>query len=137
VKPKLRRQWQRGKQKILRRLAPLIGGTEPRQHGMPEFHGPQPTYELAERTAAVGCGGLGFMLRIQKAEGHRPLPYTALGWKVPDIAAELAALRARGVTFERFPGLAQDAQGIWSAPSGARIAWFKDPDGNVLSLAQF
>jgi hypothetical protein len=64
VKPKLRRQLQRGKQKILQRLAPLIGGTEPRQHGTPEFHGPQPTYELAERTAAVGCGGLGVIHRL-------------------------------------------------------------------------
>jgi catechol 2,3-dioxygenase-like lactoylglutathione lyase family enzyme len=92
---------------------------------------------VADEPFALVFDAHGVMLRIQKAEGHRPLPYTALGWKVPDIAAELAALRARGVTFERFPGLPQDAQGIWSAPSGARIAWFKDPDGNVLSLAQF
>jgi len=69
VKPKLRRQWQRGKQKILRRLAPLIGGTEPRQHGTPEFHGPQPTYELAERVAAVGCGGLGAIHRMVRRIG--------------------------------------------------------------------
>ncbi len=69
MKPKLRRQLQRGKQKILRRLAPLIGGTEPRQHGQPEFHGPQPTYELAERTAALGCGGLGAIHRMVRRIG--------------------------------------------------------------------
>jgi hypothetical protein len=69
VKPKLRRQLQRGKQKILQRLAPLIGGTEPRQHGTPEFHGPQPTYEVAERTAAVGCGGLGVIHRLVRQIG--------------------------------------------------------------------
>jgi hypothetical protein len=53
----------------LRRLAPLIAGTEPRQHGTPEFHGPQPTYELAERTAAVGCGGLGAIHRMVRRIG--------------------------------------------------------------------
>jgi catechol 2,3-dioxygenase-like lactoylglutathione lyase family enzyme len=77
------------------------------------------------------------MLRIQKAEGHQPLPYTALGWRVTDIAAKVAELSGRGVSFERFPGMDQDAQGIWAAPSGARVAWFKDPDNNVLSLTQF
>lgn len=69
MKPKLRRQLQRGKQKILRRLAPLIGGTEPRQRGLPEFHGPQPTYELAERATAVGCGGLGAIHRMVRRIG--------------------------------------------------------------------
>jgi hypothetical protein len=59
VKPKLRRQWERGKQKILERLAPLMGGTDPKQPGRPEFNGPRPTYELASRTRAIGCGGLG------------------------------------------------------------------------------
>lgn len=76
------------------------------------------------------------VLRIQKVEDHRPLPYTALGWTVTNIAAKVAALTERGVSFERFPGMLQDAQGIWAAPSGARVAWFKDPDGNVLSLSE-
>jgi catechol 2,3-dioxygenase-like lactoylglutathione lyase family enzyme len=75
-------------------------------------------------------------LRIQKTEDHRALPYTALGWKVTSIAAEVTALSERGLTFERFPGMDQDAQGIWTAPSGARVAWFKDPDGNLLSLSE-
>jgi Transposase DDE domain group 1 len=59
VKPKLRRQWERGKRKIVERLAPLMGGTEPTQPGRPEFSGPRPTYELASRTRAIGCGGVG------------------------------------------------------------------------------
>ena len=75
-------------------------------------------------------------LRIQKVEQHAPLPYTALGWQVRDIATEVAELGARGAEFERFPGLEQDQTGIWNSPSGARVAWFKDPDGNVLSLTQ-
>lgn len=75
-------------------------------------------------------------LRIQKVEAHQPLPFTALGWKVTDIAANVNALRERGVRCERFPGLDQDDLGIWASPSGARVAWFKDPDGNLLSLTQ-
>lgn len=75
-------------------------------------------------------------LRIQKVEAHDPLPYTTLGWKVPDITAVVSALHAKGVVCERFPGMAQDELGVWASPSGARVAWFKDPDGNVLSLTQ-
>ncbi len=75
-------------------------------------------------------------LRIQKVETHQPLPYTALGWKVRDIATEVAALSAKGARFERFAGMEQDHSGVWRSPSGARVAWFKDPDGNVLSLTQ-
>ena len=75
-------------------------------------------------------------LRIQKVEKHEPLPYTTLGWKVADIAAKVAALRAKGVACERFGGMAQDELGVWASPSGARVAWLKDPDGNVLSLTQ-
>lgn len=75
-------------------------------------------------------------LRIQKTQQHEPLPYTALGWKVGDISVIVKALAARQVPLERFPGLEQDARGMWTAPSGAKIAWFKDPDGNVLSLTE-
>jgi catechol 2,3-dioxygenase-like lactoylglutathione lyase family enzyme len=76
-------------------------------------------------------------LRVQKTETHEPLPYTAFGWKVQSVAQTVNALASAGVTCERFPGLDQDAMGVWTSPSGAKIAWFKDPDGNVLSLTQF
>jgi catechol 2,3-dioxygenase-like lactoylglutathione lyase family enzyme len=79
----------------------------------------------------------GTMLRIQKVERLEPHPFTALGWQVGDIAARIEELERGGVTFERFAGLDQDAAGVWTSPSGARIAWFKDPDGNVLSLTEF
>jgi hypothetical protein len=58
VEPKLRRQWERGKRKILERLAPMIGGAEPREPGRPAFSGPRPTYEIATRCRAVACGGI-------------------------------------------------------------------------------
>jgi hypothetical protein len=56
---------------------------------------------------------------------------------VEDIEAKVKALAARGVVFQRFEGMPQDENGIWTSPSGARVAWFKDPDGNNLSLTQF
>jgi len=79
----------------------------------------------------------GLTIRVQKVESFQPQPFTALGWVVDDIDAVVAELMQREVACERFPGMDQDAQGVWASPSGARIAWFKDPDGNVLSLTEF
>lgn len=78
----------------------------------------------------------GVMLRVAIVEKLSPAPYTVLGWQVANIGAAVKALETAGVKFERFPGMQQDELGIWSSPSGARIAWFKDPDGNTLSLSQ-
>lgn len=80
----------------------------------------------------------GTMLRVSSVP--KPLsaqPFAILGWKATDIAARVRALRAKGVYFERYPQIQQDELAIWTAPSGAKIAWFKDPDGNVLSLTEF
>ncbi|MDX6720508.1 MAG: hypothetical protein QOJ63_2762 [Solirubrobacteraceae bacterium] len=79
----------------------------------------------------------GTTLRVAAVEQPTIAPYTVLGWNVSDIAATIRDLTARGVDFERFDGVEQDELGIWSAPGGAMVAWFKDPDGNVLSLTQF
>jgi catechol 2,3-dioxygenase-like lactoylglutathione lyase family enzyme len=79
----------------------------------------------------------GVMLRVQKVHELVPAKHTALGWEVPDIAARISELTKHGVRFEHFPGLPQDESGVWSSPSGAKVAWFKDPDGNILSLTQF
>jgi catechol 2,3-dioxygenase-like lactoylglutathione lyase family enzyme len=77
------------------------------------------------------------MLRIQKVERVQTPPYTALGWDVRDIRATVRQLRAAGVIFQRYEGLGQDGSDIWRSPSGALVAWFQDPDGNILSLTQF
>ena len=79
----------------------------------------------------------GTMLRVQKVHELVPAKHTVLGWDVPDIGAKIKELTKRGVRFERFDGLPQDALGVWRTPSGAKVAWFKDPDGNTLSLTQF
>jgi catechol 2,3-dioxygenase-like lactoylglutathione lyase family enzyme len=78
----------------------------------------------------------GTMLRITKAKTFTPLPSTVLGWEVSEIAGEAERLTDAGVVFEKYGFPGQDAQGIWTAPDGSRVAWFKDPDGNVLSLSQ-
>jgi len=77
------------------------------------------------------------MLRIQKVEQVLAAPYTALGWAVADIRRTIRDLSAAGVVFQRYEGLNQDENGIWQAPSGTLVAWFRDPDGYVLSLTQF
>ena len=63
-------------------------------------------------------------------------PFTVLGWEVADIAAAVGRLINAGVVFERYPWMPRDELGVWSAPSGARVAWLKDPDGNLLSVSQ-
>jgi catechol 2,3-dioxygenase-like lactoylglutathione lyase family enzyme len=79
----------------------------------------------------------GTMLRMFKVQQLQPAPHTVLGWRVADIAAKVTELKDRGVTFERFEGMSQDTLGVWTSPTGAKVAWFKDPDGNGLSLTQF
>ncbi len=79
----------------------------------------------------------GTMLRIQKVEEVTPPKYTVFGWKVDDIQKEVRNLAKRGVTVSRYEGMEQDNLGIWTSPSGAKITWFQDPDGNVLSLTEF
>jgi hypothetical protein len=78
----------------------------------------------------------GTMLRIARVEELNPANYTRLGWEVDDIARAVKELQNTGVELERYPGMPQDELGIWKSPSGARVGWFKDPDGNTLSLTQ-
>jgi catechol 2,3-dioxygenase-like lactoylglutathione lyase family enzyme len=75
-------------------------------------------------------------LRVQKVEEVVAAPYTLLGWRVSDLQGKIRELKSRGVRFEIYPGLNQDGEGVWQTPAGALVAWFKDPDGNTLSLVQ-
>ena len=78
----------------------------------------------------------GTMLRVTVVQQLTPAAYTILGWKVPDIAVAAMALTQAGVHFERYPWMEQDELGIWTSPGDAKVAWFKDPDGNTLSISQ-
>ncbi|MCZ8019096.1 VOC family protein [Novosphingobium sp.] len=86
------------------------------------------TFDLGNRTP----------LRLTDMPGHRGTGHTVVGWNVADIVGTARALRAKGVTFTIYDGFGQDADGIWHSPDGgAKVAWFPDPDGNLLSLTQF
>lgn len=77
----------------------------------------------------------GIPLRLSTVAGFTPHEHTVLGFNVPDVRAAVKALRENGVTFNLYPGFGQDELGIWSAPGGkVQVAWFNDPDGNVLSV---
>jgi len=78
----------------------------------------------------------GIMLRLGMAKELPPAHGTVLGWQVPEIIATVTSLRQAGVRFERYGGMDQDDLGIWSSPTGAKVAWFKDPDGNTLSVSE-
>jgi hypothetical protein len=73
---------------------------------------------------------------VSTVDGFKPAPFTILGWNVDSIGKTVKGLQKKGVKFERFPGMDQDQLGVWTSPSGAKIAWFKDPDGNVLSISE-
>jgi catechol 2,3-dioxygenase-like lactoylglutathione lyase family enzyme len=74
-------------------------------------------------------------IRITKSEPFEPLPRTVLGWEVADVEAVVKSLRDRGVITEKYPWVADQDLGIWTTPNGDKVAWFKDPDGNLLSLS--
>ena len=77
----------------------------------------------------------GSVILLQKMDKFEPVERTILGWEVDDIKTVVSFLVKRGVTFERYAWMEQDEQGIWASPDG-KVAWFKDPDGNILSVAQ-
>ena len=76
------------------------------------------------------------MIRIAKAPDFTPAQYTVMGWEVRDIESVVRWLAGRGVAFEKYPFVQDRELGIWIAPTGDKVAWFKDPDGNVLSVSQ-
>ncbi len=78
----------------------------------------------------------GHMVRISKVPDFTPLRGTVLGWEVGDVEAAVAWLKGRGVDTEKYPFVQDRERGIWTTPGGDKVAWFKDPDGNVLSVSQ-
>jgi catechol 2,3-dioxygenase-like lactoylglutathione lyase family enzyme len=76
----------------------------------------------------------GVPLRLAEVPELRPQPFTIAGWLVNDISSTVISLATAGVPIKRYEGMVQDEHGVWTAPSGDRVAWFADPDGNVLSV---
>jgi len=122
---------------MLARLSVIafLATTQPEQARM--FYSEVLGLRLMEDTPyALVFDANGTMLRIQKVQQLTPAGHTVLGWQVDAIAEAVSILVKRGVRFERYPDLPQDEQGIWTTPAGNKIAWFADPDGNILSLTE-
>lgn len=92
---------------------------------------------IAKEPTALVFNANGTMLRISLVDKLQPQPFTVLGWEVDDIGEYLVQLRTRRVTFEQYGFPGQDEHGIWHIPDGTQVAWFKDPEGNLLSITQF
>jgi catechol 2,3-dioxygenase-like lactoylglutathione lyase family enzyme len=91
---------------------------------------------VSDDAFAIVMDANGTMVRIVRVDDFTPFPFTILGWQVKDIHKTVAEMTGQAVKFNRYPFLEQSADGVWTAPGGARVAWFIDPDGNTLSLSQ-
>ena len=121
---------------LLNRMIGFVTTTSPER--AKAFYGDTLGFRFLEDDGfALSFDAHGTPLRVAKAQSFTPSQATVLGWEVTDIVGAVRELAARGVVFEQFnlPFLVQDALGIWTAPSGDRVAWFKDPDGNTLSVS--
>jgi len=92
---------------------------------------------ISEDDYALEFEGNGTRLRITVVDEFEPHPFTVLGFKIVDLVSQVESLTKKGVVFERYASLEQDEFGVWIAPSMAKIAWFKDPDGNLVSLTEY
>lgn len=104
-----------------------------------EFYGDVLDFRLlSEDDFALVFDANGTMLRVAKGRKAPPPQNTILGWEVSDIHAAIRDLTGRGVKFEQFnlPFMKQDEHGVWTPPNGDKVAWFKDPDGNTLSISR-
>lgn len=118
-----------------RPIQPMLAITDPQ--AAKRFYGDLLGLRLLEEDPfALTYDGANVPLRLNKAPAFTPQHFTVLGWRVPDVRAAARDLADRGVVFERFEGMEQDDLGVWTPPGGAGgVCWFKDPDGNLLSLS--
>ena len=91
---------------------------------------------LSEDDYALQFDANGIELRVTIVPELKPHGFTVLGWNVPDIKSIVKLLNAKGIVCEKYNFLEQDDLGVWIAPGGSKVAWFKDPDGNLLSLTE-
>lgn len=118
------------------KLAAFIATSNPKE-AKAFFEGKLGLTLISDEEYALVFDANGTTLRVQKAGEFTPHQFTALGWHVDDIEATVRELRAKGIVFEQYPWMAEGSDGIMTFPGGARVTWFKDPDGNVLSIDQY
>ncbi len=105
-------------------------------HSRPFYEGKLGLRFISDDPFTLVMNANGIMVRLTKAGKFTPAGFTVMGWEVSAIEKTVVDLRGKGVQFENFPGLPQDDLGIWTTPNGDKVAWFKDPDGNILSVSQ-
>jgi catechol 2,3-dioxygenase-like lactoylglutathione lyase family enzyme len=76
-------------------------------------------------------------LRVSPVPSTQPTTHTVMGFAVSDLSVVIGSLESRGIKFERFPGLPHNDNGVLTTPGGAKVAWFRDPDGNLLSIVEY
>jgi catechol 2,3-dioxygenase-like lactoylglutathione lyase family enzyme len=118
------------------KIVAFVGTTDPRR-AKAFYRDALGLHLVSEDPFALEFDAHGTMLRITTVQEVAKAQYTVLGWQVSNIVASIKSLQSAGVTFERYQGVPQDDLGIWTSPTGAKVAWFKDPDANTLSLTQF
>ena len=91
---------------------------------------------VSDDSFAIVMDANGTMVRIVRVEDFTPFPFTLLGWKVDDIHQTIREMTRKGVQFLRYPYFEQSPDGVWTAPGGAQVAWFNDPDHNTLSISE-
>jgi predicted enzyme related to lactoylglutathione lyase len=91
---------------------------------------------LSEDDYALEFNANGVLLRMIIVPQLTPQPFTVLGWNIENISGMIESLNAKGIICEKYDFLEQDVSGIWTSPNGSKVAWFKDPDGNILSLSE-
>ena len=91
---------------------------------------------VSEDPFALVVESNGTKIRIGEMPKLQPAQFTVLGWEVRDIEEAVTSLTSRGVEFQQYGFSGQNERGIWTTPGGDKVAWFKDPSGNVLSLSQ-
>ncbi|MGD9981802.1 MAG: VOC family protein [Hyphomonadaceae bacterium] len=91
---------------------------------------------IADDTYAMVFEGKNARVRVSRVPAITPAAYAVLAFTVDDIEKVVDGLTAKGVVFARFGFFVQDARGVWTAPDGTKVAWFHDPDLNLLSIVQ-
>lgn len=122
---------------VLRKMIGFVTTSDPGQ-ARAFYEGTLGFRLLTDDDYALVFDANGTMLRVGKGRKSPPAMQTVLGWEVEDIRQAIRSLAARGVKFERWnlPFMKQDEDGVWTPPNGDEVAWFKDPDGNVLSISR-
>lgn len=91
---------------------------------------------MSEDIYALEFDANGTRLRVTIVQEFKPQPFTVLGWDADNIVSVITSLNKKGILCEKYDFLKQDELGIWTAPGGTKVAWFKDPDGNLLSVSE-